>query len=213
VQGRTRGINLIELVTALALVAMVAAMTLPFCLRAGEQIVRSRCLANMRQLGLAFRLYALDQRGHYPPSAAGTPIGPFPEGEGFAALAAYAGDPSVFYCPANHVFRVGLYRVDAPSLGRRMAGYACWARRPSKRGTPIADCVAGDAGDPSGAVLASDIIASDPGRRDQPHVYMSHRGEVVRGGHLLHNDGHVSWRHYWQTRLRLPDTGGADWYF
>lgn len=195
-----------------ALIAIVAAMTLPFCLRVGEQIVRNRCLSNVRQLGIAFRLYALDHGGRYPPAAAGSPIGPFPDGEGLAALVTYVNDRSVFYCPANRVFRLGPYAVGSSCLGRRMAGYACWAGHGGP-GSQIAGNVASRASDRSSAVLASDIMATPAGRPSEAHIYTSHRDQAIQGGFVLYNDGHVSWRHYRQTRRRLSDTSHLDWYF
>ncbi|KPJ62376.1 hypothetical protein AMK68_04985, partial [candidate division KD3-62 bacterium DG_56] len=129
VQGRRRqGFKLIELLVTVAIMASAAAIILPLCLQAAQRAARDRCLSNLREQGIAFRLYALDHGGRYPPPATPSPIGPFPDGHGFAALLSYTEDPSVFYCPANCVIRLGSHALDSESPGRRMAGYACWAR-------------------------------------------------------------------------------------
>lgn len=67
--------------------------------------------------------------------------------------------------------------------------------------------------DPSGTVLASDIIATRAGDCASPHVYTSHRGESIQGGFVLYNDGRVVWREYRRTSIRLSTAGGLDWYF
>jgi len=214
VQGRRRrGCKLIELLVTLAIMAVVTAMIVPLYLQAAQRMVRHRCLNNVRSQGIAFRLYALDHGGRYPPPAPTSPTGPFPDGHGFAALLIYTEDPSIFYCPANLVLRPVSNGLAPRPPGCRVAGYACWARYTVGPRLPAMEGVATSSTDGSHTILASDIIATRAGDPGSPHPYTSHRGESIQGGFMLHNDGHVTWRDYGRTRLRLSCRGGLDWYF
>ena len=57
---RRRGFTLIELLVVIAIIAILAAILFPVFARAREKARQTSCLSNMKQLGLAFMMYAQD---------------------------------------------------------------------------------------------------------------------------------------------------------
>lgn len=61
--GNTRGFTLVELLTVIAVLAILAALLAPALVRAMHGARASRCLAHLRQLGVAAQLYWDDHEG------------------------------------------------------------------------------------------------------------------------------------------------------
>lgn len=70
--GSRTGFNLVELLITVAIVTILAALLLPTLGRAKAQAARAACLGNLRQLGLAWQMYADDNRDRLVPNGYAT---------------------------------------------------------------------------------------------------------------------------------------------
>lgn len=93
--------TLIELLTVMAVVAMLTALLLPALGSARGKARMTACLGQVRQIGVAVHLYAGSYRDYLPVSARLRPepllnLPALP-----TQLAPFIGDPAVFHCPAD----------------------------------------------------------------------------------------------------------------
>lgn len=65
---RSLGFTMIELLTVIAIIGILAALLLPAVSSARERAKRTACASNLKQIGAAIMLYAGDYQNHVPPA-------------------------------------------------------------------------------------------------------------------------------------------------
>lgn len=118
-EKRSCAFTYIELCVSVGIIAILAAILFPVFARAREKARQTMCVSNLSQIGLALRMYAEDNYGHFPPGD-----------NDLAALAPrYLPDRNVFRCPSaagradvstsgesHYLYRGGFALDDDPTI-------------------------------------------------------------------------------------------------
>jgi prepilin-type N-terminal cleavage/methylation domain-containing protein/prepilin-type processing-associated H-X9-DG protein len=94
-----RGFTLVELLTVIAIIAVLTAILFPVFSSTREKGRQVKCMSNLRQIGIALKAYATDVGGFLPlannrPSVDGAPGLP-------DVLMSYARSSQIFRCPSD----------------------------------------------------------------------------------------------------------------
>ena len=145
-RSRRSAFTLIELLVVIAIIAILAALLLPALAQARSKALQMKCVSNLKQLQLAWSLYATDSNDYMVPNA---PLGAGPEqswcysayqdwGNGDAntnatiyrkaILAPYlAGQIGVYKCPADIVPSANGQRLRSYSMQSAMGNLYSYA--------------------------------------------------------------------------------------
>ena len=120
---RQKAFTLIELLVVIAIIAILAAMLLPALAAAKRKAQRISCVSNLRQLGIAFRVWGDDNNSQYPMTVdnssggaknyvnsqalTGVPPGGYSPAMVFAVMSNTVSDPKLIICPSDSIRSAG----------------------------------------------------------------------------------------------------------
>ncbi|HEX4123682.1 MAG TPA: type II secretion system protein [Tepidisphaeraceae bacterium] len=109
--SKRQGFSLVELLVVIGIIAVLIALLMPALSEARQNANRTVCLSNLRQLAIAFIMYANDNRGYFPNSSPSDNESPSDwiyyqaaRVQSQSAIVAYVGgtfNPNVFRCPSD----------------------------------------------------------------------------------------------------------------
>ncbi len=139
---RVRGFTLIELLVVIAIIAILAAILFPVFARAREKARQSSCQSNLKQIGLAWHMYAQDYDETHVRVSGGNDQRPL----WTDAMGPYIKNEQLFVCPSDRtrVMSGGYDPVQQVPTGYG-AYCAHFGQAMARYGSPAETCIFVDA--------------------------------------------------------------------
>ena len=106
-QQTKKAFTLIELLVVIAIIAILAAMLLPALSAAKKKAQKISCVNNLKQVGLAFRMWANDNGGKNPPQVLYSAGGSMNTNGGnqytFLCMSNELSTPKIIFCPSDSI--------------------------------------------------------------------------------------------------------------
>jgi prepilin-type N-terminal cleavage/methylation domain-containing protein len=119
---KRRAFTLIELLVVIAIISILMSILFPVFAKARESARKTSCASNMKQLGIAFSMYAMDNDGAYPAQDASLTACTYQQGGVYVpdwsapgapqnwaqAVYSYVKNYKVYSCPSNKGSATGI---------------------------------------------------------------------------------------------------------